>query len=57
VRPTHWKQTVFYLEKKLEVEKDQILKGKITVKRSPINVRGLKVVLTIDGNTQTYSLD
>jgi hypothetical protein len=48
---------VFYLEKKLEVEKDQILKGKISVKRSPINVRGLKVVLTIDGKIQTYSLD
>jgi len=54
---THWKQTVFYLNEKLEVKKETVLKCSIKVKRASKNIRGLQVILTINGKPQTYSIE
>jgi len=43
---THWKQTVFYLEKPLMATKGSILKGKISVHANKKNARNLDIVLS-----------
>ncbi|MCA9569269.1 MAG: 50S ribosomal protein L11 methyltransferase [Myxococcales bacterium] len=42
---THWKQTIFYLERPLSVKKGDVIEGSIRVVRHPDNPRGLEVVL------------
>ena len=55
--PTHWKQAVFFLQEKLQVVEGQTFKGSIKVERSPANIRGIKVTLTIEGKSQIFSID
>uniref|UniRef100_A0A8C6S1N4 Protein arginine N-methyltransferase 3 n=1 Tax=Nannospalax galili TaxID=1026970 RepID=A0A8C6S1N4_NANGA len=53
---THWKQTVFLLEKPFAVKAGEALKGKITVHKNKKDPRSLTVSLTLNSSTQTYSL-
>lgn len=56
-KPTHWKQTIFYLPEKMAVKKDQILNCSISSKRMKTDVRALKVSLTINEKTYRYIVD
>ncbi|GAB5577667.1 protein arginine N-methyltransferase 3 [Prionailurus iriomotensis] len=53
---THWKQTVFLLEKPFSVKAGEALKGKITVHKNKKDPRSLIVTLTLNNSTQTYGL-
>ncbi|XP_058519235.1 protein arginine N-methyltransferase 3 isoform X3 [Ochotona princeps] len=53
---THWKQTVFLLEKPFPVKSGESLKGKITVHKNKKDPRSLIVTLTLNNSTQTYGL-
>uniref|UniRef100_A0A452V2R2 Protein arginine N-methyltransferase 3 n=1 Tax=Ursus maritimus TaxID=29073 RepID=A0A452V2R2_URSMA len=53
---THWKQTVFLLEKPFSVKAGEALKGKITVHKNKKDPRTLIVTLTLNNSTQTYAL-
>ena len=63
VTPTHWKQTVLYLENPLTATVGDIVKGKISFKRLSTNHRGLTfdVEYGLNGGekmfTQTYILE
>merc|ERR1719204_1833092 len=46
-KPTHWKQTVFYLHKPLPVLSGQTVQGKISVIRPTQDIRALRVKLSI----------
>ena len=54
--PTHWKQTIFYLEDKIPAKKGDILDGKIHVYRPPKDARSLMVKLSIGGQCRTYDM-
>jgi len=56
-KPTHWKQTVFYLTEKVAVVKGQSVQGKIVCRRMVSDVRSLKVALTLDDRTYRYTVD
>ncbi|XP_053417253.1 protein arginine N-methyltransferase 3 isoform X2 [Nycticebus coucang] len=53
---THWKQTVFLLEKPFSIKAGEALKGKITVHKNKKDPRSLIVTLTLRNSTQTYGL-
>ncbi|KAB0356463.1 hypothetical protein FD754_000619 [Muntiacus muntjak] len=53
---THWRQTVFLLEKPFSVKAGEALKGKITVHKNKKDPRSLIVTLTLNNRTQTYGL-
>merc|ERR1711892_410900 len=57
VKPTHWKQTVFYLPEKLPVKENQTLVCKMVCKRMKTDARALKVSLTLDEKTYRYTVD
>ena len=54
--PTHWKQTVFYLETPIKAKKDEVLPGKISVSRPPKDARGLLVKLQIGNQCRVYDM-
>ncbi len=45
--PTHWKQTVFYLDRPLELRKGERICGTIAVTADPHNPRGLSIALDL----------
>ncbi|KAM8938733.1 protein arginine N-methyltransferase 3 [Pelodytes ibericus] len=53
---THWKQTVFLLEKPLPVTSGEVLNGKITVRKNRKDPRSLLITLSLKDITQTYAL-
>ncbi|XP_053304813.1 protein arginine N-methyltransferase 3 [Spea bombifrons] len=53
---THWKQTVFFLEKPVPVKAGQALKGKISVRKNRKDPRSLLIALSLNNTTQTYTL-
>ncbi|XP_009903779.2 protein arginine N-methyltransferase 3 [Dryobates pubescens] len=53
---THWKQTVFLLEKPIPVEAGEALRGKITVRKNRKDPRSLFITLAVKDRQQTYSL-
>ncbi|XP_044536246.1 protein arginine N-methyltransferase 3 isoform X1 [Gracilinanus agilis] len=53
---THWKQTIFLLEKPFSVKAGEALKGKITIQKNRKDPRSLIVTLKLNNLTQTYSL-
>ncbi|XP_062432502.1 protein arginine N-methyltransferase 3 isoform X3 [Rhea pennata] len=53
---THWKQTVFLLEKPIAVEAGEDLRGKITVCKNRKDPRSLFITLSVKDAKQTYSL-
>ncbi|XP_047437520.1 protein arginine N-methyltransferase 3 [Mugil cephalus] len=56
VTKTHWKQTVFLLEKPVSVQAGDELKGKITVRKNKKDPRSLLVTFDFGDRKQTYSL-
>ncbi|XP_017282208.1 protein arginine N-methyltransferase 3 [Kryptolebias marmoratus] len=56
VTKTHWKQTVFLLEKPIPVQAGEELQGKITVRKNRKDPRSLFVTLDLGDRKQTYSL-
>ena len=54
--PTHWKQTIFYLEEPISVQKGQTLQGHIHVYRPPKDARSLMVKLKIGNQVRTYDM-
>ncbi|XP_059704289.1 protein arginine N-methyltransferase 3 isoform X2 [Haemorhous mexicanus] len=53
---THWKQTIFLLEKPIPVEAGEALRGKITVRKNRKDPRSLFITLSVKDTQQTYSL-
>ncbi|KAK2520354.1 Prmt3 [Columba livia] len=53
---THWKQTIFLLEKPMPVEAGEALRGKITVRKNRKDPRSLFITLSVRDIQQTYSL-
>nr|XP_019954970.1 PREDICTED: protein arginine N-methyltransferase 3 [Paralichthys olivaceus] len=56
VTKTHWKQTVFLLERPISVQAGEELQGKITVRKNKKDPRSLLVTLELRDRKQTYSL-
>ncbi|CAB4067400.1 PRMT3 [Lepeophtheirus salmonis] len=54
---THWKQTLFYMKSPLQVNKGDIIKGHISVRRPKRDPRGLIVTLKVMGTEQKYVID
>jgi len=57
VKPTHWKQTVFFLPEKVPVKQNQTISCKMICKRMKTDARALKVSLTLDDKTYRYTVD
>ncbi|XP_068117685.1 protein arginine N-methyltransferase 3 [Hyperolius riggenbachi] len=53
---THWKQTVFLLERPIQVKAGDVLMGKISVRKNRKDPRSLIITLTLNNVTQTYTL-
>ncbi|XP_068429571.1 protein arginine N-methyltransferase 3 isoform X2 [Clinocottus analis] len=53
---THWKQTVFLLERPVSVQAGEELRGKITVRKNRKDPRSLWVTFDLGDRKQTYSL-
>uniref|UniRef100_A0AAY5ENF1 type I protein arginine methyltransferase n=1 Tax=Electrophorus electricus TaxID=8005 RepID=A0AAY5ENF1_ELEEL len=53
---THWKQTVFLLEKPFPVQTGEDLPGQISIRKNKKDPRALLVTLTLDDQRQTYSI-
>ncbi|XP_034435852.1 protein arginine N-methyltransferase 3 [Hippoglossus hippoglossus] len=53
---THWKQTVFLLERPISVQAGEELQGKINVRKNKKDPRALLVTLELGDRKQTYSL-
>ncbi|PIK40997.1 putative protein arginine N-methyltransferase 3 [Apostichopus japonicus] len=51
---THWKQTVFYLKKPIELSEGEVLTGRISCRKDPDDCRSLIVTFDIEGETLTY---
>uniref|UniRef100_A0A4W6EL85 Protein arginine N-methyltransferase 3 n=1 Tax=Lates calcarifer TaxID=8187 RepID=A0A4W6EL85_LATCA len=56
VTKTHWKQTVFLLERPISVQAGEDLKGKITVRKNKKDPRSLLVTFDLRDKKLTYSL-
>ncbi|XP_042342948.1 protein arginine N-methyltransferase 3 [Plectropomus leopardus] len=56
VTKTHWKQTIFLLERPFSVQTGEELKGKITVRKNKKDPRSLFVTFDLRDRKQTYSL-
>ncbi|XP_064545390.1 protein arginine N-methyltransferase 1 [Drosophila montana] len=55
--PTHWKQTVFFIDQPQTVQKDQVISGKISSRRHQGDVRALHVDIEAFGRHYKYSVD
>lgn len=56
-KPTHWKQTLFYVEEPIAVTEGQIIKGKFTCRRDPKDARSLFITIEYFGKTLKYTLN
>uniref|UniRef100_A0A665URF4 Protein arginine N-methyltransferase 3 n=1 Tax=Echeneis naucrates TaxID=173247 RepID=A0A665URF4_ECHNA len=56
VTKTHWKQTVFLLERPISVQAGEELRGKITVRKNKKDPRSLLVTFNFPDRKLTYSL-
>uniref|UniRef100_A0A3P9JXS6 Protein arginine N-methyltransferase 3 n=2 Tax=Oryzias latipes TaxID=8090 RepID=A0A3P9JXS6_ORYLA len=56
VTKTHWKQTVFLLERPISVQAGEELQGKILVRKNKKDPRALWVTIDLRDRKQTYSL-
>ncbi|KAL6113532.1 prmt3 [Pungitius sinensis] len=56
VTKTHWKQTVFLLERPVSVQAGEELRGKIIVRKNKKDPRSLWVTFDLGDRKQTYSL-
>ncbi|XP_053681134.1 uncharacterized protein LOC128732001 [Anopheles nili] len=56
-RPTHWKQTIFYLEEPVPVKEGQSITGKFVCRRDPKDVRSLFINIEILNMVLKYTLN
>ncbi|XP_061564794.1 protein arginine N-methyltransferase 3 [Cololabis saira] len=56
VTKTHWKQTVFILDRPVPAQAGEELQGKVTVRKNKKDPRSLFVTFDLWGRKQTYSL-
>lgn len=54
--PTHWKQTVFFLEQPQTVKAGDVITGKITSRRHKEDVRALSVDIEVFGKKHKYMI-
>ena len=47
-KSTHWKQTIFYLDKPLQIKQNQQIKGNLNVTKAKDNPRELNVRMNFD---------
>ncbi|XP_023176144.2 protein arginine N-methyltransferase 1 [Drosophila hydei] len=55
--PTHWKQTVFFMDQPQTVQKDQVISGKIMSRRHQGDARALRVDIEAFGRLFKYTVD
>ncbi|KAH8420863.1 hypothetical protein KR222_006954, partial [Zaprionus bogoriensis] len=55
--PTHWKQTVFFLDEPQKVAKGELISGTITSRRHQGDVRALRVEIDAFGRSYKYTVD
>ncbi|XP_058825042.1 uncharacterized protein LOC131685372 [Topomyia yanbarensis] len=56
-KPTHWKQTLFYVEEPIAVEEGQVIKGKFICRRDPKDARSLFITIEYLGKVLKYALN
>jgi len=56
-RPTHWKQTTFYLNKMIKAKKGEVLKGSIAVKKSEKYFRNLDIKISFHYDDKKEKVD
>lgn len=56
-RPTHWKQTVFYLPEAVAVAEGELVTGTFTCRRNRKDVRALVIQVEMFGRTMKYNLN
>ena len=54
---THWKQVIFYTEKDVYVEKGEVMKGSIAVRKGRTNFRELEIKISFHFEGQNAKLD
>jgi len=54
---THWKQVIFYTDKDIYVEKSEVLKGSIAVRKDLVNFRALDIKLSFHFEGQNGKYD
>ena len=60
-KATHWKHVVFYTEKDLFIEKGEVLRGSIAVRKNTTNFRELDIKISyhldgVNGKYDNYQL-
>ncbi|KAL3881624.1 hypothetical protein ACJMK2_028040 [Sinanodonta woodiana] len=53
---THWKQTIFLLDKPMEVDKGTVLVGRLTCRKDKKDPRALFITVTLCGKSYSYVL-
>lgn len=56
-KPTHWKQTLFYVEEPIAVREGQQIKGKFVCRRDPKDARSLFITIEYLGKVLKYTLN
>lgn len=56
-KATHWKQVIFYSDKDIQVDKGDVLKGSIAVRKSEVNFRELDVRMSYHFNGRSGKKD
>jgi protein arginine N-methyltransferase 1 len=56
-KATHWKQVILYTDKDMQVEKGDVLKGSIAVRKSEVNFRELDVKMSYHFNGRSGKTD
>ncbi|XP_053693656.1 uncharacterized protein LOC128741701 [Sabethes cyaneus] len=56
-KPTHWKQTIFYVEEPIPVEEGQVIKGKFICRRDPKDARSLFITIEYLDKVHKYTLN
>ncbi|KAL4233341.1 Protein arginine N-methyltransferase 3 [Mactra antiquata] len=55
--PTHWKQTVFLLDKPIDCQEGTVLKGKLSCRKNRKDTRSLIIKITLDNQSYTYHME
>lgn len=55
--PTHWKQSVFYLEEAVAVEAGQVIEGTLKCRRHAKEMRSLSVSIDVFGRKNKYTIN
>ncbi|XP_055638433.1 uncharacterized protein LOC129776673 [Toxorhynchites rutilus septentrionalis] len=56
-KPTHWKQTIFYVEEPIPVKEGQVITGKFICRRDPKDARSLFITIEYLDHVFKYTLN